>query len=246
MAEFGGVDIKWWIGGGAVGILGMWYLRKTLFAPKAPTTDLTGLDTTSGTSAPTGTSGGYYGYYNPNTGEFVGGGGTTKIISTNAEWAQNVLISMLGSFSDTYDAASIGLGIAKYLAGQDLSDTEFNIVETAIHLYGYPPNPPVPPHKGTPTGPGTTVAGPQNLRVTGANKSWLHLAWDPPPTGTPAIYTVYNVAKNDSGYSVPATMRSMNLQTGAKVPTTVTVQVDATLLDGTRTAKSNVAAGRTT
>jgi hypothetical protein len=160
--------------------------------------------------------------------------------TTNEEWA-TLAINWL--IAQGYPPNVADSAIRKYIAGEKLSVQEYTLVGLALIAKGSPPST-LPPSQGdtTPTQP----AGPQNLRVTSAKKSWLTLAWDPPPVGTPAIYTVYNVAKNDAGYSVPGTMRTMNFQTGATVPTTVSLQVDATLLDGTRTARSNIAGGRTT
>jgi hypothetical protein len=83
-----------------------------------------------------------YGYYDPNTGQFItgvgstGSGGVVTAPSSNAEWAQQVeaYLSNLG-----YNPMTVAAAIGRYLAGLPLTANARAIVEAALGFYGNPP-----------------------------------------------------------------------------------------------------------
>lgn len=204
--EIMGVDAKWWAAGGGVLLLGVWYWRRMGSGTETvPPEDVAvGEDAATASGDVQGTTPSLYGYYNPQTGQFIGASGTTQVITTNAQWAQQVLTSMTVSFVDTYDPATMALAIANYLAGRALTDTEFNIVETAIQLYGRPPTAVPEPHKVNPTGgqtPTPTFARPTvapSVRLVTNTATTLGVSWNPVPNAT--TYYVYFISPTSGEY----------------------------------------------
>lgn len=186
LMQFMGLDAKWWAAGGVTAIAAVWWWRKNA-ATEAPVAEEDPYASDEGYgdgSAQGGTTPGLYGMYDPTTGTFIGSTGQpVQVITTNAQWAQQVLTSMTVTFADTYDPATIALAIAKYLSGKALSDVEYNIAETAIQLYGRPPTAVPDPHKVTPQpgqpGPvsGTVPSAPGGLKVDGAKPHYVRISW---------------------------------------------------------------------
>lgn len=118
-----------------------------------------------------GASGGFYpqGYYGYGT---VGGGGTPN--TTNAQWSQAAINQLSG---EGYDGQAVSGALGAYLLGQPVDASQVNIVQSAIAVEGYPPEPgangypPAIMHQGTGGGgggggQGTTVKVPQVMFAT--------------------------------------------------------------------------------
>src|SRR5688572_31565024 len=119
LVQFMGLDVKWWAAGGATALAGVWWWRRNA-ATEAPATeevDPYATEYDDGSAHQGGTTPGLYGLYDPTTGQFIGPSGPVQVVTTNAQWAQQVLTSMTVTFADTYDPATIALAIAKYLSG---------------------------------------------------------------------------------------------------------------------------------
>lgn len=183
-------------GGGAIaGIAGIMYYRSRSAASSAttastdtsgtdpgidPTTGIPYADETGDMSGAYGTTPGALGTYDPLTGQYIPGLGTTTppvTIATNAEWAQAALVQLI---ANGYDPATATTAIGLYLAGQALTQNQYDIVTAAIGLEGQPPsgapsphlaggggagqtNPPLPPRSPVP--PGSPVPTSGNVTV---------------------------------------------------------------------------------
>ena len=96
-----------------------------------------------------------FGYYDPTTGAFISGTGSTGTVigpGTNASWAQQVEAYLQGV---GYDPTAVAAAIGKYLTGQTLSSDQAGIVAAATGFFGNPPQYVPPISQGTPTGNGT-------------------------------------------------------------------------------------------
>lgn len=93
-------------------------------------------------------------YYDPTTGQYIGGGTTpttpvTAQITNNAEWAQQATAYLVnGGYDFTAVAAALGI----YLAGGTLTNTQMQIVQAALAEIGNPPHSVPAPHVAPPTG----------------------------------------------------------------------------------------------
>jgi len=110
------------------------------------------------------------GTYDPLTGTYLPGLGSTTPVTTvasNAEWAQAAEATLVG---DGYDPATVAAALGAYLLGVPLTADQYAIVQAAIAFEGQPPNgaPPITQTGGGGTGQGGTGGG-----------------GTPPPTGTP-------------------------------------------------------------
>lgn len=74
---------------------------------------------------------GYYGYGTP-----TGGGGVPN--TTNAQWDQAALNQLT---SEGYDAQTVSAALGAYLLGREVTPPQQTIIQSAIGLEGYPPNP---------------------------------------------------------------------------------------------------------
>jgi len=129
---------------GVVGIL--WYRNKQASASSssADTTDTgdSGIDPNTG--IPYADEEGEYGTpgeegtYDPLTGQYLPGPGTTETYTaTNGTWAQEAesYLENLG-----YDPTTTATAIGNYLNGLPLSQSEYDIVSAALGFFGNPPN----------------------------------------------------------------------------------------------------------
>jgi len=171
--KIGGVDLKWWVIGGAGSAIIVWYVYKKQQASAAATAvDTTATDTTdpnlSGYGDYSGAYGGNYqtpsnyGYYDQTTGQFIGLGGTTTVAgpTTNSTWVQAAAAYLI---NQGYDPITVITALGKYVSSQGLAaltQNEYNIVTAAIGIEGQPPEPIAAPHLEANTGqtPSTTLA----------------------------------------------------------------------------------------
>jgi len=167
--------------GGSAGLLGILYWRSHSAASSAASTDTSGTSATDsgidpatgipyadeygGDTGAYGTTPGAEGTYDPLTGQYIPGLGTTTspvTIATNAEWAQAAIGALV---NDGYDPVTASTAIGLYLAGQGLSQNQYDIVTAAIGLEGQPPTTVSPPHITNPGGGGTTTPPPTKSPV---------------------------------------------------------------------------------
>src|SRR5882724_7509921 len=100
-----------------------------------------------------------YGYYDQTTGQFIGLGGTTTVTGPpdNAAWAQETAAYLI---SQGYDPITVITALGKYLAGNAVTQDEYNIVIAGIGVKGNPPDGAPALHLEANTGqtPSTTLA----------------------------------------------------------------------------------------
>lgn len=164
-----------WIIIGAVGAAGLvaWYIIKGR-GSKQSSTDLASQGIDPATGVPFAQEyGGYgaaggagtpslYGYYDPNTGQFISGagaggsGGFVLAPSTNAEWAQQAEAYLTGI---GYDAMTVAAALGKYLTGQTITSDQAGIVAAAKGFFGTPPQPFTPGPVTNPGGQGSGGGG---------------------------------------------------------------------------------------
>lgn len=159
MPQISGVDVKWWVVGGALAGGVVWWAYKRNKAAAATPTDAgidpaTGLPYAGTSPIPptTGVTPSAYGYIDPSTGAFIGGSGAQQIItapSTNAQWAQEVeaYLTQLG-----FNPLTVATAIGKYLTGQFLTPEQLSIVQSALGFKGKPPVLVPPPQLLPPSG----------------------------------------------------------------------------------------------
>lgn len=203
------------VGGGAALLVGVYVYRKRQAAasasssqtagsaasPSAATDPATGYPTGSpeDTAALQASSLAAYGGYN---GAVGGGGGgdtlstpptSTPGFSSNAAWAQaaeSYLAQTAGS-----DPTAVSAALGKYLTGQQVTDAQAQIIQSAIAFEGYPPvsgadsyppsirQAPVPTPTPTPTpAPDVAPKAPTRLQQIGAvYTTSIEVAWDVSP-----------------------------------------------------------------
>jgi Fibronectin type III domain len=167
------------------------------------------------TPYPSGEEYGYgaygYGYYNPYTGQYIGGGTGTGVITpvtgtatTNAAWAANAANALE---QQGYSALAVYQALGLYLAGLPLSAQQYQIVTAAIGAAGEPPTPvPSPIQSGTSgggTGGGQTggpYAAPSGLRVTKASATSVVVSWHPVSGAT--NYEVQITPKDSAAHAI--------------------------------------------
>lgn len=190
---------KLFIGGGAIGLVAifLWYRKQKANATAVTDTSSTDTSSTDGSSLDTGYSPALTSYTDPSTGAIISGGGWSTggyalpgtyytAPSSNAQWVQQAIpyLSQQG-----FDPTATTIALGEYLAGQNLSNTQYEIVQAAIASEGYPPNPPAPPHVAPPSGQtgGTTSpvssgvthpAPPTGLHIVNKRKGSATLAWN--------------------------------------------------------------------
>jgi len=161
--------------GGLIGLGGILWWRSHNASSAATSADTSGTDTADsgidpatgipyadeyGGTGAYGTTPGELGTYDPITGTYVPGYGTTGTVTTpatNAEWAQAAITTLT---ADGYDPATVTTAIGLYLAGQGLSQDQYDIVQAAIGVECQPPGGAPPPHLTSsppPSGTGTTT-----------------------------------------------------------------------------------------
>lgn len=74
---------------------------------------------------------------------------TNTVPTTNAQWAQEALTQLT---AQGYDGISVSGALGAYLLNANLSDAQYQIVQAAIALEGYPPVPVPSPHQAPPAG----------------------------------------------------------------------------------------------
>jgi Fibronectin type III domain len=209
---------KWSVYGGGtlmLGFAGVWYYRRRQASSAASTTasstDATATDTGSGYG-----DGGYgyggdtslgsdpYGLYDPNTGQYLypgtgAPGPTVPVITTDAEWTQQVVTILQSS---GYDPQSVTSAIGLAFAGHCLTADQETLWSAAVAVGGTPPAPgtPVPVHlcgKGTGGGGGGASKpkrAPGGLHVTGLTATSATLNWS-----KVAGATAYDVSFTEAG-----------------------------------------------
>lgn len=149
------------IGGvGAAGIV-VWYIMRARSQASTTSQDPS-IDPTTGIPYAQESSSGYggygvggagvpqqFGYYDPQTGQYITGTGSVTTPPTNASWAQQVeaYLQTVG-----YDPTTVAAALGKYLTGQTLTSDQQGIVAAGVGFYGNPPMgaPPIVPT--TPSG----------------------------------------------------------------------------------------------
>lgn len=167
---------------------------------------------------------GLYGQYDPLTGGYTPGPGTVNQVYSpnNAMWAQQSEAYLTGQ---GYDPVTVAAALGLYLAGQPLSQDQYDIVTAAIGFEGQPPNGAPPPilaggggggQGGTP---GTTVTVPNvigSTRTTAGvliRSKGLHFVAHQSGNGAPGTSWIVRDESPSGGTKV-------------KVGSTVTVTVD--------------------
>lgn len=194
-------NTKLYVIGGGVGAIAIWYFyqkRKTA-AATAAVTDTSSSDGTDTTSTDTGYSPALTSYTDPATGQVISGGGwmsggyplpgtTITAPGTNAQWAQQAIAYLS---QEGFDSVAVTVAVGKYLAGTNLTNTELEMVQSAIGAEGYPPTPPAPPHVAPPSGQGGGTTGtvgnpsaPTGLHIVSHTKGTAVLGWHPDPRAT--------------------------------------------------------------
>lgn len=149
------------IGGvGAAGIV-IWYMMRAKSGASAAGAD-PNIDPNTGIPYAQESSSGYggygiggggvpqqFGYYDPQTGQYITGTGSVTTPPTNASWAQQVeaYLQTVG-----YDPTTVAAALGKYLTGQVLSSDQQGIVAAAVGFYGNPPQGAPPVTTTTPGG----------------------------------------------------------------------------------------------
>lgn len=197
---------KWYLIGGLGGAVVIYFYVKrnnaasTATSTTADTTSTDSSDYDTGSyyddsdygdySAASGVSPSLYGYYDPSTGAYITGTGTTTVTSpsTNAQWVQQAAAYLEQS---GYDPTTVLAALGLYLTGSNLTNDQLQIVQAALAAEGYPPSPPsLPPHTAPPAGQtsgtstkSTALAAP-SLKVSakkGSGKSASQtLSWNKP------------------------------------------------------------------
>jgi hypothetical protein len=201
--------------GGGIGLAGVLWWRhnkSTSAASTATTADTanTGIDPTTGipyadegidptTGVPYadeyGGTPGEEGTYNPLTGQYTPGYGTTtqsSVPASNSNWATAAEATLVG---DNYDAAASAAALGLYLAGQPLTQDQYDMVQAALGLEG-----PTPTSVPTPILAGGGGTG----QVSGNPPGTVT---PPPPAGIPAIQsligqTLYNANQVTSALGI--------------------------------------------
>lgn len=185
------------VGAASVGILAYAWYKHNSSTPSD--TDLSGsTDTTDSSIDPAtgvpyadeygyGNSGySYQGVTDPSTGQIIGSGVGTGVItqaSTNAAWAQSsqAYLVTYGGFQDSSAvAAALGAG----LLGHYMTPDQVTIWNAAIAFEGDPPqgHPPinVTPPTGTPPA-STLPPAPANFKITGTTTTHVGMSWSAVP-----------------------------------------------------------------
>src|SRR5690348_2900880 len=157
------------LAGGGVGLLAVFYVmrRNSVSSTASDITGDTSTDTSGDSSLDTGYSPALTSYTDPSTGATISGGGwqsgvgslpnnTITAPSTNAQWAQQAIAYLT---QQGFDPIAVSVALGKYLASQNLGDTELGIVQAAIAAEGQPPTPVSPPHVAPPSGQNGTGGG---------------------------------------------------------------------------------------
>lgn len=162
-----------------------------------------------------GQYGGYYGYGTGTTG--------TQPITTNAQWGQAAEAAMGSSGNDNIAAA-----IAKYLAGQPVTQDQELIIQEAMAVVGQPPQAAVsgyPPKihvtKGGGTG-GNATNPVTGLHVSQPGTTGVDIAWNASPGAT--SYQVTSTHGNP-GMTGPTSARIHSINAPGHSGATATVQV---------------------
>jgi PASTA domain len=242
---------------GGIGGLGLvlWYRKHS--ASSSSSTDTSGTDTSTadsgidpstgipyadeygGDTGAYGVTPGAEGTYDPLTGQYIPGYGTTgqvTTIATNAEWAQAAITTLTG---EGYDPATVTTAIGLFLAGQALTQNQYDIVTAAIGVEGNPPssvtpphlaggggagqtNPvsPAPPHQ--PVGPGSGVSGGKVTvpNVIGSSGLTARLA-----IAARGLKSVQSPKTTQRGKSTTVTSQSPKAGSKVKLGSTVTINV---------------------
>lgn len=199
--------------GAAVLIGGVMYYRKRQAASTAASTTATTAATDPQTGYPVGSpedqaalaalsasagTGGAYG----------GGSGTITTptpvagtgLTTNAQWSQTVIDYFTNTLSQ--DSAAIAGALGKYLAGQQLTPTEAELIHQAIALEGqapvaaadgYPPNLRL---TAATTGGGNTGTDPWTLAGHAVGPTEIDLTWNKQPAPWSGYRIQYGVSGN--------------------------------------------------
>lgn len=122
-----------------------------------------------------GTTPGLYGYYDPSTGAFITGSGSTVTAPTNnAQWTQQATAYLVGQ---GYNPTAVLTALGAALAGVGLTQHQYDIVTAAIAAEGQPPQgfkkPPfVAPAAGQPS-----LKPAPRLTLASQTKTHATLAW---------------------------------------------------------------------
>lgn len=107
---------------------------------------------------------------------------TQGLISTNAQWSQavNDYLPDRG-----WEAKAVASAVGVYLQREKLDPMQLDIIKAAVGRFGPPPQDgpwPIQAKPGEPTTtPGIELPAPTNLRITGATRNTVGLAWDAVP-----------------------------------------------------------------
>lgn len=107
---------------------------------------------------------------------------TGDTIKTNAQWSQKAteILVNLG-----FDPGTVATALGVFFQREGLSAAQMDAVKAAHGQLGPPPEGgPWPIRSAPPTGDTTELPAPQNLRVTGATRNSIALAWDAVPGAT--------------------------------------------------------------
>lgn len=154
--KISGVPLKWWLLGGTAAAVTVWYVyKRQIAATTVPADTGTGDSSASGYGDFSAASGGAYasnygtpsnyGYLDQTTGQFIGVGGTTTVTGpgTNGAWTQQAAAYLI---MQGYDPITVITALGKYLAGTAVTQSEYNIVTSAIGVEGLPPDGAPPLH----------------------------------------------------------------------------------------------------
>lgn len=199
----------WFIIGGigvAVIVFYMWSMKKSSGSSSQSTDPnidpATGVpysaeySTGGGYSNPYGASSSLSGYYDPGTGAFISGSGSTVTSpATNASWAQQVEAYLVTNAG--YSATDVAAAIGKALTGQPLNTDQAAIVAAAKGFFGEPPQG-MPPQlvTGT-TGQSSTNATPISPYTVSGQMSFGE--WDNNAEGlAKTVYGLNNAGTQDA------------------------------------------------
>jgi PASTA domain len=170
--------------GAGVGLIGYIVIKRKSAASAASTAGTTDNSTepdySTGLSMDNGAYGvtpGAEGTYDPLTGQYIPGLGTTTTpvtVATNAEWAQAAEAALV---AQGFDPATTAAALGAYLVGVPLTADQYSIVTAAL---GFEGNPPVSPPSITQTG-GGGGTGSTGGTSTGSGGT---TTTTPPPTQT--------------------------------------------------------------
>jgi hypothetical protein len=156
--------------------------------------------------------------------EYVNPGGSQNPVeedynpdpTTNTQWGQKA-VSILIDLG--YDGVAAALAVGKYMARQNLTSVQADMIRAAQGQIGPPPSgnfpvdsTPTPTTPTTPAGkPGKDLPAPKNVRVGKRFKNSLELVWDPVPGATG-----YRMFKDGYGANIGHSLDSRGTVAGLK------------------------------